>query len=265
VGGIDALGAPPVAAAHPRLAANLAPGAGPDAHQLALVLLPYPLLLAAVALLRRSGPWLLLLPPAAALAYAGALPQTAPPAVAVMWAETFAGDTHHRFVTLLRSSRGAGAALRLAPRGAHDLVVMPAGRRHRLQIDRDGTLVLAAPRALLRYREYRLAGVGRVPFRLGVSARGNRTRVDNAGPQASPPGWLLWRGAGYAIPALRPGGSQTVVYDPAAEPPPRPPATEIGAGPSVLVPLPWALPEAAHGPIHGTGWLWVRPVDELPA
>jgi hypothetical protein len=263
VGGIPGIGTPSVLAQPPRLPASIAPEAGPDTRQLALLLLPYPLLLAALALLRRSGPWLLVLPPAAALAYAGALPLAAPPADSATWAETFAGDTHHRFVTLLRSSGGASAALRL-PRGTHDLVVVPAGRPHRLHIDRDGTLILATPRALLRYREYRLEGVGRVPFRLRVSASGDSARVENAGPRASPPGWLLWRGAAYPIPAITPGGSHMVTYDPTAGPLPRQLPAQIGAAPSVLVPLPWAPLGAAHPPIHATGWLLVRPLDELP-
>jgi hypothetical protein len=236
----------------------LAAGEASPIRALALLLLPYPLLLLGLSRVRHLGPWLLLLPPAATLAYAAALPLGTVPAQALTWAEAEAGDPSLRFVTLLRLSGADGGGPLHLPQEA-GLPLPRAGVPTRLHLDADGGLSLPLPEGLLERQDHRLAGTRPLPWPLRLELAEGLVRIGNGGSGPSPGAWLLWRGRVYPVPALAPGMRHAVhAGDPTSDLPlQRLPVPDPGT--ALLLPLP--PPAGLDERLRWTGWLLIR----LPA
>lgn len=262
---VRAAGAPPDARPDPALGlsedpevlALLAAQVGTDpGARIALLLLPYPILLAALAANRRVGPWLLPIPAACALAYAWILPPAVTGAAAATWAEMDAGDAAYRFVRLLELRGGGRPAMPLhLPEGSGILLAADAGPLEQRLLGPEGPVELPFPPTLLEHRRYLLEGTAPAPLSLHMEPVGRGVRLVNRGSGEIPGGWLGWRAEVYAVPALAAGASHTVEQEGrGVARPPVPRSLLAGGDPALLVPLPgW---DALDRQV--TGWLRIR-------
>jgi hypothetical protein len=230
---------------------------GGQVRDILLLMLPYAVLLLALAGSRRLGAWLLLIPPGAALAYALVLPLGAGGASAVTWARMDAGDSDYRYAKLveLRGSGGGQPPLSL-PAGPWVLASADSGPVSRRIDARTGTTEIGFPGALLQHRRYRLEGTARSPISVRLEPADGAVRLINRGTGPIPAGWLRRDGETFQTPALS-AGSMTTLKDVgpgSGLPAPWPAASS--ADPFLLVPF--AAPGTADPRLTGAGWLLIR-------
>jgi hypothetical protein len=237
------------------------------ASALALMLLPYPILLLALAWRPGVGSWLVAIPPGAALAFGLALPWGVPGPRVAVWSEMDAGDPSVRYAAICElAGRGSPAGFPLP--GASRVRPLDGGGLA-LVADATGVLTLAPPLGpsggLLQTRRYRVEGVTQAQVQIALSVTGpDSVSLDNPGPEAVPAGWLLWQGQAQPTPALAPGRQTLTLAGPkvpapvAQVPVPQPLRDRAGLGPALL--LPWASPL----PGAGAAWLLIRSGGEAP-
>ncbi|MBK1630170.1 hypothetical protein CKO31_05315 [Thiohalocapsa halophila] len=204
-GGVFVAGAQaPDAPAHaPAALPSPSPDSARATDRLALWLLPYPLLLLALASLpgthtpiaglaprrARLGPWLLAVPPAMAMVLWIGLPQTLPSARLDRTALMNVADSTYRWQGILTLS-GSGAAVSLPPLSTPPIAV--DGGRQQLSASADGTeLRLPRPRQLLAERQYRLAGTASSPWQLEARLASGELHLGNLGRRNVPRGRLF--------------------------------------------------------------------------
>jgi hypothetical protein len=126
----------------------------------------------------------------------------------VTWAERDMDNGIARFSSLLVTQGNSfGDALVSVPYSS-DLPIAEEGEVGKLQASlqaQPAFFELELPGRLLARSEHFFTGTLAVPFDLQIGFRDSSPFVANKGKRSSPKGWLIWQGATFELPRLKPG------------------------------------------------------------
>lgn len=177
---------------------------GHDAQRrIALILLPYALLLGALLAGTRTPAWVIAVPPAVTLVLWALIPQVIGSGRSLTWAEAHTGDQTLHFVRVVETLGNGRTATSiplppggLVPKhldaGPITLITDAAGAR------------IEGPQALFATDRFLVSGVASMPMEIDLVDLGDALRIRVGGPRAISRAWLSGAGCVRALGGLSP-------------------------------------------------------------